>query len=71
MENKEIVKELENIIAGLKKSTSIKMENEAKCYPPETTTDTILNNVRTVERELLAQTIQSLRDKIRDEVREK
>jgi hypothetical protein len=64
MENREIIKELEGIINGLKKSSALRMENESKNYPAGTDTDSILNNVRTVERELLAQTIQSLRDRI-------
>ena len=64
MENKAIIKELEALISGLKKSNPLKMENESKNYPPDTDTDTILNNVRKVERELLAQTLQALRDKI-------
>lgn len=69
MENKEIVKELDAIIASLKKSNVLKMENESKNYPPETPVDTILNNARTVERELLAQTVQTLRDKINGQSR--
>ncbi len=68
MENKEIIKELENLIAALKKSTVLRMENESKNYPPETPVDTILNNVRTVERELLAQNLQFLKEKIQASV---
>jgi len=64
MELKDIVKEIDQLIIGLNKSNELKMDNEANAYPPNTDPNLILNNVRKVERTLLAQNLKLLRDKI-------
>jgi len=64
MELKDALKEIDQFINGLNKTNELKMDNETDHYPPGTDPNVILNNVRKVERTLLAQNLKLLRDKI-------